>query len=66
MKLTAGGMKRLGIIEQVISKPEDYDAEGREGGCEELEGRISSFLADYTAYSSEELTARRYDRFRKM
>ena len=66
MKLTAGDLKRLGIIEQVISEPEDFDAENMEAVCEELEGRISSFLADYTAYSSEELTARRYDRFRKM
>ncbi|HJA19215.1 MAG TPA: acetyl-CoA carboxylase carboxyltransferase subunit alpha [Candidatus Mediterraneibacter ornithocaccae] len=66
MKLTAGDLKRLGIIEQVISEPEDFDAENMEAVCEELEGRISSFLADYTAYSSEKLTARRYDRFRKM
>ena len=66
MKLTAGDLKRLGIIEQVISEPEDFDAENMEAVCEELEGRISSFLADYTSYSSEELTARRYDRFRKM
>lgn len=66
MKLTAGDLKRLGIIEQVISEPEDFDAENMEAVCEELEGRISSFLADYTVYSSEELTARRYDRFRKM
>ena len=66
MKLTAGDLKRLGIIEQVISEPEDFDAENMGAVCEELEGRISSFLADYTAYSSEELTARRYDRFRKM
>ena len=66
MKLTAGDLKRLGIIEQVISEPEDFDAENMEAVCEELEGRISSFLADYTAYSSDELTARRYDRFRKM
>ena len=66
MKLTAGDLKRLGIIEQVISEPEDFDAENMEAVCEELEGRISSFMADYTAYSSEELTARRYDRFRKM
>ena len=66
MKLTAGDLKRLGIIEQVISEPEDFDAENMEAVCEELEGRISSFMADYTVYSSEELTARRYDRFRKM
>ena len=66
MKLTAGDLKRLGIIEQVISEPEDFDAENMEAVCEELEGRISSFLADYTAYSSDELTPRRYDRLRKM
>lgn len=66
MKLTAGDLKRLGIIEQVISEPEGFTDENMEGVCEDLDGRIAAFLENYTEYSVDELTARRYDRFRGM
>lgn len=66
MKLTAGDLKRLGIIEQVIPEPEEFTDENMEGVCEELGGRIAAFLENYTEYSADELTARRYDRFRAM
>ena len=66
MKLTAGDLKRLGIIEQVISEPEEFTDENMEGVCEDLDGRIAAFLESYTEYSADELTAKRYDRFRRM
>ena len=66
MKLTAGDLKRLGIIEQVIPEPEAFTDENMEGVCEDLDGRIAAFLKNYTEYSADELTLRRYDRFRKM
>ena len=66
MKLTAGDLKRLGIIEQVIPEPEEFTDENMEGVCEDLGGRIAAFLENYTEYSADELTARRYDRFRAM
>ena len=66
MKLTAGDLKRLGIIEQVIPEPEAFTDENMEGVCEDLDGRIAAFLKNYTEYSADELTARRYDRFRAM
>ncbi len=66
MKLTAGDLKRLGIIEQVIPEPEEFTDENMEGVCGDLDGRIAAFLENYTEYSADELTARRYDRFRKM
>ena len=66
MKLTAGDLKRLGIIEQVIPEPEGFTDENMEGVCEDLDGRIAAFLENYTEYSVDELTARRYDRFRGM
>ena len=66
MKLTAGDLKRLGIIEQVIPEPEEFTDENMEGVCEDLDGRIAAFLENYTEYSADELTARRYDRFRAM
>ena len=66
MKLTAGDLKRLGIIEQVIPEPEEFTDENMEGVCEDLDGRIAAFLESYTEYSADELTAKRYDRFRRM
>ena len=66
MKLTAGDLKRLGIIEQVIPEPEEFTDENMEGVCEDLDGRIAAFLECYTEYSADELTAKRYDRFRRM
>ena len=66
MKLTAGDLKRLGIIEQVIPEPEDFTDENMEDVCTDLDGRIAAFLESYKAYSADELTAKRYDRFRKM
>ena len=66
MKLTAGDLKHLGIIEQVIPEPEDFTDENMEDVCTDLDGRIAAFLESYKAYSADELTAKRYDRFRKM
>lgn len=66
MKLTAGDLKRLGIIEQVIPEPEEFTDENMENVCEDLDGRIAAFLESYTEYSADELTAKRYGRFRGM
>ena len=66
MKLTAGDLKRLGIIEQVIPEPEDYTEQNMDGVCGDLEDRINGFLGKYTELSVSELTDRRYNRFRKM
>ena len=66
MKLTAGDLKRLGIIEQVIPEPEDYTEQNMDIVCIDLEDRINGFLEKYTELSVSELTDRRYNRFRKM
>lgn len=66
MKLTAGDLKRLGIIEQVIPEPEDYTEQNMDIVCIDLEDRINGFLGKYTELSVSELTDRRYNRFRKM
>ena len=66
MKLTAGDLKRLGIIEQVIPEPEEFTDENMEDVCTDLKARIAAFLEEYTGYGTDALTARRYDRFRKM
>ena len=66
MKLTAGDLKQLGIIEQVIPEPENYTDQNMESVCTDLDGRIARFLNEYTGLGPSELTERRYDRFRKM
>lgn len=66
MKLTAGDLKKLGIIEQVIAEPENFTDKNMEPVCTDLEVQIIDFLERYTALVPEELTAKRYDRFRRM
>ena len=66
MKLTAGDLKRLGIIEQVIPEPEEFTEENLDEVCGELDERIAEFLAVYGKQEPADLTAKRYDRFRRM
>ena len=66
MKLTAGDLKRLGIIEQVIPEPEGFTDSNLEEVCSDLDGRITGFLAAYSRLDPDELTAKRYERFRRM
>ncbi|HIZ80491.1 MAG TPA: acetyl-CoA carboxylase carboxyltransferase subunit alpha [Candidatus Mediterraneibacter pullistercoris] len=66
MKLTARDLKRLGIIEQVVQEPIDFNSENMETVCQDLDGRIAVFLENYAGCSAEELTEKRYARFRKM
>ncbi len=66
MKLTAMDLKKLGIIEHVIGEPEEYMAETMDVVCKEMDSRICSFIKSYTNLSVEELTEKRYQRFRRM
>lgn len=66
MKLTAGDLEHLGIIEQVIPEPEEFTDRNMDVVCRDLENRIDGFLEKYTGLSVSELTDRRYNRFRKM
>lgn len=66
MKLTAGDLKKLGIIEQVIPEPENFTDQNMNSVCGELDRRIIWFLEEYTKLEAPELTDRRYNRFRKM
>ena len=66
MKLTAGDLKRLGIIEQVTAEPEDFSDTNMESVCRDMDGRIAGFLAENAAVDADELTQRRYERFRRM
>ncbi len=66
MKLTAADLKRLGIVEQVVPEPREFDEEHMEPVRAYLDAQIAEFLDTYTKYSAEELTAKRYDRFRRI
>ena len=66
MKLTAADLKQLGVIEQVIPEPEEFDGEHLKPVSEYLAVQIAEFLEKYRQYSPEELTAKRYDRFRRI
>ena len=66
MKLTADDLKKLGIVEQVIAEPDEFTTETMESVTMELEVQIMDFLEKYTIMNPEELTDRRYRRFRNV
>lgn len=66
MKLTAQDLERLGIVEQVISEPEEFSDENLDIVCRDMDSRIEAFLEKYCAMDTEKLTEKRYERFRRM
>lgn len=66
MKLTAEDLKQLGIIEQVIAEPEEFNEETLPAVAEKLNRQIQGFITKYSKMPSEELVEKRYQRFRKM
>lgn len=66
MKLTASDLYEENIIEQVIPEPSCFTRENLDEVAKPLKKRIRQFLDTYCNMSKEELTARRYERFRKM
>lgn len=65
MKLTAGDLLELGIVEKVFPEPQDFSIENLEAVTRPLEMEIDRFLREYGAMSEEELTEQRYLRFRR-
>lgn len=66
MKLTADELKKLGVIDKIISEPEELKAETFSSVIQILRSEIAQFLAEYGALSTEELTEKRYRWFRGM
>lgn len=64
MKMTAGELKRLGIIEHVIPETQPASAETMPELQKVLDASIRRFLREWTACSEEEIINRRYRRFR--
>lgn len=66
MKLTAGDLYAMGVVERVLAEPEEFTAQNIRAVTEPLGNWIEEFLEQYAGLDGEELARRRYQRFRKM
>ncbi len=66
MKLTAGDLYALGVVERVLAEPEELTAQEIRSVTDPLADQIGEFLEKYGDMSAEALVQHRYDRFRKM
>lgn len=66
MKLTAKDLKKLGIVEHVITEEEPLTRENMKSVCERLCEGIKGFLLKYTECETETLLEGRYERFRNL
>lgn len=66
MKLTAGDLLEMGMIEHVIPETEPVSRENMTEVSEYLEKGIADFLGKYSGKACEELLECRYERFRRM
>lgn len=66
MKLTATHLLESGIVERVIAEPETFDLETLTEVTDPMDDYICGFLNKYGAMTKEELTEKRYERFRRM
>lgn len=66
MRLTAGDLKKLGIVEHVFSEKEPLTRANMTDMGEKMDQAIGTFLTLYEKMDTEELLGKRYNRFRKM
>lgn len=66
MRLTAGDLKKLGIVEHVFSEKEPLTQANMTDMGEKMDQAIGTFLTLYEKMDTEELLEKRYNRFRKM
>ena len=66
MRLTAGDLKKLGIVEHVFSEKEPLTRANMTDMGEKMDQAIGTFLTLYKKMDTEELLEKRYNRFRKM
>lgn len=65
MKITAGELKELGVIEKVIPEEEPASLETLPQIKEYLDQAVGEFLENWSQVDGDELAALRYDRFRR-
>ena len=66
MKLTAGDLKKMGVIECVLEEPEQYTVQTMKTVVDQLRGKVEAFIENYEQMPEQKLTEHRYQRFRKM
>ncbi|MCI8888416.1 MAG: acetyl-CoA carboxylase carboxyltransferase subunit beta [Hungatella sp.] len=66
MKITAGDLMKLGIIDQVIPEKEPVCSRNLEEMASDLDKRIEQFLEKYGKMTDQELREHRYKRFRRI
>ena len=66
MKLTAGDLYELGMVEHVFLEPSHYTVQNLKEVTREMDEKIREFVGQYGALTAEEITERRYQRFRQM
>lgn len=66
MKLTAEHLKALGVVEQVIPEPEHLNVSEWNPVLRCMDQLLQEALWKYRSMEAEELTQRRYERFRNM
>lgn len=64
MKITAADLKELGVIEEIIHEETPASMETLPALCQDMDRKIRRFLNLYGTMDKEELTRKRYDRFR--
>ena len=65
MKLTAEDMQELGIVEKVISEPEDLTQANLSEVTEQIASDLAKFIKDNLEFDGEALIEARYERYRK-
>ena len=66
MKLTAGDLYELGMVEHVFLEPSHYTVQNLKEVTREMDEKIREFIGQYGPLTAEEITERRYQRFRQM
>ena len=66
MKITARDLKNLNLIERIIPEKDPVNLENLSEIAAAMDISIREFFSVYGAMNGEELTAQRYERFRRM
>ena len=66
MRLTAEDLYHMGIVEKVFPEPSHFTVQNLKQMSQMLAREMERFLRDYGDLTQEELSAHRYNRFRKM
>jgi acetyl-CoA carboxylase carboxyl transferase subunit alpha len=66
LKLTAGDLQRLGIVDGAIAEPEGGAHNDHDAAAESLKATLRNALAELARLSPKDLIDQRYEKFRKM